>query len=79
MVQVQRVSLSITTPLGPDKLLLQSCSGEERLSGLYLFHLAMQSEDRQLDFSKIVGKEVTVEILLEDGPRRHMIADSPSA
>ncbi|MCB1036916.1 MAG: type VI secretion system tip protein VgrG, partial [Acidobacteria bacterium] len=57
---------SISTPLGTDKLLLRSLRGEERVSGLFRFALEFESEDRAIDFTKIVGQRVTVAIDLEE-------------
>jgi type VI secretion system secreted protein VgrG len=64
--------ISITTPLGADKLLLRSVRGEERISGLFQFFLEMQSEEKSLDFSKIVGKSATVAMKLADGTTRYV-------
>jgi type VI secretion system secreted protein VgrG len=64
--------ISITTPLGADKLLLRSVRGEERISGLFQFFLEMQSEEKALDFSKIVGKSATVTMKLGDGTTRYV-------
>jgi type VI secretion system secreted protein VgrG len=64
--------ISISTPLGKDKLLLRAFRGEERLSGLFHYSLDMQSEDGALDFSKIVGKSATITIVLADGTSRHI-------
>ena len=64
--------LSISTPLGADKLLLRAMHGEERISGLFHFSLEMQSEEKALDFSKIVGKSATVTIALADGTSRYV-------
>src|SRR5580693_6880701 len=64
--------LSVSTPLGKDKLLLRSLRGEERISGLFHFTLEMQSEDKSLDFSQIVGKSATVGIALADGSSRYL-------
>lgn len=64
--------LSITTPLGADKLLLRSIRGEERMSGLFHFFLEMQSEEKSLDFSAIVGKSATVKVELADGTFRYI-------
>jgi type VI secretion system secreted protein VgrG len=64
--------LSISTPLGDDKLILRSIRGEERLSGLFHFHLEMQSEESSLDFSQIVGKSVTASMKLADGTSRYV-------
>jgi type VI secretion system secreted protein VgrG len=64
--------ISISTPLGADKLLLRSVRGEERISGLFHFFLEMQSEEKSLDFSKIVGKSATVSLRLGDGTTRYV-------
>jgi type VI secretion system secreted protein VgrG len=72
MAFTQLGSLSITTPLGADKLLLRSIHGEERISGLFHFFLEMQSEEKSLDFSQIVGKSVTVKLELTDGTFRNI-------
>jgi type VI secretion system secreted protein VgrG len=64
--------MKISTPLGTDKLLLRSMRGEEAISGLFQFTLDMQSEDGELDFSKIVGKSATVTIELADGTFRYV-------
>ena len=59
--------LSITTPLGTDKLLIRSMHGEERLSGLFHFFVEAVSEEKALDFATIVGKSATVKMALADG------------
>lgn len=64
--------VSITTPLGKDKLLLRGFHGEERISGLFQFSLEMQSEDKSLDFSQVVGKGATVKVELADGTFRYL-------
>jgi len=64
--------ISITTPLGDDKLLLRSVRGEEQISGLFHFFLEMQSEEKSLDFSQIVGKSATVKMKLADGTTRYV-------
>src|SRR5437763_7861094 len=64
--------ISISTPLGADKLLLRGIRGEERISGLFHFFLEMQSEEKSLDFSQIVGKSATVSLKLADGTTRYI-------
>src|SRR6266568_6004114 len=64
--------ISISTPLGADKLLLRSFHGEERISGLFHFSLEMQAEDKSLDFSQVVGKSVTITAKLADGTSRYI-------
>lgn len=68
----KNLRLKVTTPLGENKLLLKAVSGEEQLSGLFRFQLEMVSEDQKLDFSAIVGKNVTVTLLLNDGTKRYL-------
>jgi type VI secretion system secreted protein VgrG len=63
---------SIATPLGADKLLLRSFYGEELLSGLFHFSLEMDSEDPSLDFTRLVGKAVTITVKLADGGQRYL-------
>jgi type VI secretion system secreted protein VgrG len=64
--------IQITTPLGDNKLLLQSLQGEERLSGLFHFTLDLLSEDDGLDFTQIVGKNVTVSLALPSGDTQYI-------
>ncbi len=51
--------LSVTTPLGKDKLLLASISGAEYISSLFEYELELLSEDHGIDAKKIVGKSIT--------------------
>lgn len=62
--------LSVSTPLGDDVLLLASLHGEEGMSSLFYFDLEMISTDAAVDFSKIVGKSVTVSLSLDDSTAR---------
>lgn len=59
--------LSLDTPLGPDKLLLDAFSGREAISELFHFELELSSEDADIKFEDIIGKNVTVRIKLADG------------
>lgn len=58
--------IKIETPLGPDKLLVQSFSGEEEISRLFRFQLDLISEDPNIPHKSIVGKKVTLSVLLSD-------------
>ncbi len=51
-------SLSLTTPLGADVLLLNAFTGRESLSRLYSFQLEMASEKDVIDPNAIVGMPV---------------------
>jgi type VI secretion system secreted protein VgrG len=50
--------LFLNTPLGPNKLLLESYTGHEAISELFSFQLELFSEDRKIDFSLILGQPV---------------------
>src|SRR3954464_11397394 len=63
--------LTVTTPLGKDKLLVRAFDGEERISGLFRFTLEMASQGKSLDFSASVGKPLTVTLLMNDGTKHH--------
>ena len=66
------LKLKVSTPLGPNKLLLRSIRGEERMSGLFEFTLEMVSEDNAIDFKAIVGKAVTVTLNLSNNGEHHV-------
>ena len=66
------LQISVSTPLGKDKLLLERMEGEEQVSGLFRFHLEMKSEDRALDFAAIVGKGATITLELPDDKKRYV-------
>src|SRR6185437_11905889 len=63
--------LSLTTPLRKDKLLLRGLEGREGMSSLFQFDLAMVSDAANISFDDIVGKNVTVNLELVDGAKRH--------
>ena len=63
--------LAINTPLGPDELLLTDFRGDEGLSNLFSFELKLFSENHNISFKEIIGKNVTVSIELADGSRRY--------
>jgi type VI secretion system secreted protein VgrG len=66
------LKLKISTPLGPNKLLLSSFRGEEQISGLFQFTLEMVSEDNAIDFQAIVGKAVTVTLNLSNNAEHYI-------
>ena len=52
--------LTITTPLGPDKLLLVGLVGTEAISQLFQFQLnAIATHETQIPFDQLLGKKVT--------------------
>ncbi|WP_425641696.1 type VI secretion system Vgr family protein [Marinomonas gallaica] len=58
--------LAIDSPLGPDALLLARLSGEERVSSLFGFEIEVYSLQKQISPDQIVGKNVTLKIVLVD-------------
>jgi type VI secretion system secreted protein VgrG len=66
------LKLKVSTPLGPNKLLLRSFRGDEGISRLFQFTLEMVSEDNAIDFHAIVGKPVTVTLNLGNNVEHHL-------
>ena len=66
------LKLKVSTPLGPNKLLLRSVRGDEGISELFHFTLEMVSEDNAIDFQAIVGKPVTVTLNLGNDIEHHV-------
>ncbi|MFO0888042.1 MAG: type VI secretion system tip protein TssI/VgrG [Isosphaeraceae bacterium] len=64
-------NLSLTTPLGPDVLLLTSFSGTESLSRLFSYQLDLASADDAIAAKDIVGKPVTWSISRFDQQPRY--------
>ena len=62
--------IAIDTPLGMDVLLLAGFKGLESMSGLFSFELNLLSENHNITFEDIIGKNVTVSIILADGDKR---------
>ena len=62
--------IAIDTPLGKDVLLLAGFSGSEGISNLFGFELAMLSENHGISFEDIIGKSVTVSVILSSGDKR---------
>jgi len=62
-------ALRIDTPLGDDAVLLRSISGQESVSQLFRFQLELLSENDQISFDSIVGKNVTIHVEAVDSER----------
>jgi type VI secretion system secreted protein VgrG len=58
----QNVGLTVVSPLGEDDLLLQTISGEDRISGLFHYQLEMLSAEPDLSMDDIVGQSVTAKM-----------------
>ena len=64
--------VQITTPLGPNALLVRSYSGQEGISELFRYDLELYSENASLDSAQIVGKAVTLQIPLSNGSSQYV-------
>ena len=65
-------NLTVTTPLGPDRLLLRGFSGQEAVSGLFQFQLDLIAEnDATIPFDLLLGQKVTLHMALPDERVRH--------
>jgi type VI secretion system secreted protein VgrG len=62
--------IAITTPLGPDVLLVRRCSVQEQISRLFQIDLDLNSTRNDIDFNQIVGKNVTIRLDLPGQKKR---------
>jgi type VI secretion system secreted protein VgrG len=65
--------LFVETPLGPNKLLLESYTGREAISELFSFQLELLSEDQKIDFAGILGNKISFGVAGLDGTTRRYI------
>jgi type VI secretion system secreted protein VgrG len=63
--------IAIDTPLGRDVLLLRSFAGHEGISRLFNFTAEFLSENHSVNFKDIVGKQVTITLLLPNNGKRY--------
>ena len=61
----------ITSPLGPDVLLLNEMGGGEELGRLFNYELQLTSLDANIDLNQLLGKPMSVSLQLADGGERH--------
>ena len=61
----------ITSPLGPDVLLLNAMGGGEELGRLFTYELQLTSLDANIDLNQLLGKPMSVGLQLADGGERH--------
>jgi type VI secretion system secreted protein VgrG len=62
--------MKLTTPLGPNKLFPIEMHGQEAISELFHFHIeAVWTNESPLDFSSLLGFNITLEIDLPAGKR----------
>ena len=64
-------TLALETPLGADKLLLVAAHGSEALGRLFEFELDLATEGAPIDYTKILGQNVSIRLSLRDGNTRY--------
>jgi type VI secretion system secreted protein VgrG len=63
--------IEVTTPLGPDVLLLRGFTITEQLGRPFLMSLDLLSQDHKVQFDDLVGQNVTVRLSTRRGAKRH--------
>ena len=66
--------MTVTTPLGPDDLLLVGFAGHEAVSQLFSFQLELVAENQTpIPFEQLLGQKMTVNLTLPESPstKRH--------
>ena len=61
----------ITSPLGPDVLLLNEMGGGEELGRLFSYELQLNSLDANIDLNQLLGKPMSIGLQLADGGERY--------
>src|SRR5258705_2659997 len=61
--------MAIATPLESDELLIRSFEAEEALGRPFRFELDLRSNNACVDFSKILGQNVTIRVEVQGGTR----------
>ena len=70
-VQADR-PLTVTTPIGADKLLMRGFSGHEGVSQLFRFQLDLIAESTtDVAFDKLIGQPITIHLQMADKKKRH--------
>jgi type VI secretion system secreted protein VgrG len=68
----QNRAMEVTTPLGPDKLLLVGFTGQESVSRLFAFQLDLVAENEtDVGFDKLLGQKILVRVDLPNGEKRY--------
>lgn len=65
--------IAVTTPLGKDKLLLESFSGVEEISMPFRFLLQMVSPETDIASSRLLGKDAHIAVKGEEGETKRYI------
>jgi type VI secretion system secreted protein VgrG len=70
--KTENLRIILDTPLGPDKFFVRDFSAEERLSGLFRIDLDLLSADKKFNMDSLLGKSVTLKVMLASGERCFM-------
>jgi type VI secretion system secreted protein VgrG len=62
MANLKDSRCKVTSPLGEKALFLTSLDANERISGLFQYECRFSSSEDALDFSRIVGQSMTLEL-----------------
>ena len=65
--------LAINTPLGEDKVLIQSASITERLGRLFRANVELTSDDPNISFDQIIGGNATIRLELINRQTRFLM------
>ncbi|MFY1665682.1 type VI secretion system Vgr family protein [Pseudomonas sp. Pseu.R1] len=68
--QLSRLT-QISSPLGPDVLLLKKMEGHDELGRLFEYTLHLTSDDHDIDLNQLLGQPMSVAMQLNDGDYRH--------
>jgi len=61
----------VSSPLGPDVLLLKRLEGGDELGRLFAYNLRLTSQDHAIDLNQLLGKPVSVSVQLSGGGHRY--------
>ncbi|RON04002.1 type VI secretion system tip protein TssI/VgrG [Pseudomonas brassicacearum] len=61
----------VTSPLGPEVLLLKDMGGGEELGRLFSYELQLHSLDNAIDLNQLLGKPMSLSLQLDGGGERH--------
>ncbi|SNS13064.1 MULTISPECIES: type VI secretion system Vgr family protein [unclassified Azospirillum] len=65
-------SLSLSTSLGKDKLVLREFTGQEGVCSLFSFDITATAETADTDLSSLIGQSPTVTLIGPDGAKRYI-------
>jgi len=68
-------AITVTSPLGPNKLIFQSLQGREELGRLFDFRIELLSEDQAIKLDKVLGQNLTINIEFTDERKRYFNGD----